>query len=41
MDKCKRGGHIIVATPGRLNDMMRRKYLDTTHLKLLVVDEAD
>ena len=26
---------------GRLIDMMRNKYLDTTHLKLLVVDEAD
>jgi translation initiation factor 4A len=32
---------VIVATPGRLIDMMRNKYLDTTHLRLLVVDEAD
>lgn len=40
-ERCKRGVHVIVATPGRLIDMMRNKYLDTTHLKLLVVDEAD
>lgn len=39
--KCKKGVHVIVATPGRLIDMIRNKYLDTTHLKLLVVDEAD
>lgn len=40
-DKCKRGVQIIVATPGRLIDMIKNKFLDTTHLKLLVVDEAD
>jgi len=26
---------------GRLIDMIRNKFLDTTHLKLLIVDEAD
>jgi translation initiation factor 4A len=26
---------------GRLIDMMKNKYLDTSNLKLLVVDEAD
>ncbi|CAD8166587.1 unnamed protein product [Paramecium octaurelia] len=40
-EKCKQGVHIIIATPGRLIDMMKNKYLDATFMKLLVVDEAD
>jgi translation initiation factor 4A len=32
---------IVVGTPGRIHDMLRRKYLKTKHMKLLVVDEAD
>lgn len=31
----------MVATPGRLIDMIRNKFLDTTQLKMLIVDEAD
>ncbi|MCX6180316.1 MAG: DEAD/DEAH box helicase [Bacteroidetes bacterium] len=33
--------HIIVATPGRLVDLMNRKIVDLSHLKFLVLDEAD
>ncbi|CAK77923.1 unnamed protein product (macronuclear) [Paramecium tetraurelia] len=40
-EKCKQGVHIIIATPGRLIDMMKNKYLDATFMRLLVVDEAD
>ena len=32
---------IIVGTPGRVQDMMRRGILQTKHFKLLVLDEAD
>lgn len=37
----KRGAHIIVGTPGRLNDHLRRKTLALQNLKTLVLDEAD
>ena len=33
--------HIIVGTPGRVQDMIRRKWLNVSKLKLLVIDEAD
>ena len=33
--------HVIVGTPGRVQDMIRRDILDTSKLKLLVLDEAD
>jgi ATP-dependent RNA helicase DeaD len=35
------GPQIIVATPGRLNDMIRRKRVDLSHVEWLVLDEAD
>ena len=35
------GPHIIVATPGRLIDMLTRKALDLTSIRTLVLDEAD
>lgn len=37
----KEGCHIVVGTPGRVKDMMNRSFLDTNHLKVLVIDEAD
>ena len=33
--------HIIVGTPGRVHDMIRRKYLKTEKISMLVCDEAD
>lgn len=35
------GPHIIVATPGRLIDMLTRNALDLTTIRTLVLDEAD
>lgn len=37
----KRGASIVVGTPGRIMDHMKRKTLDLSHLKFLVLDEAD
>ncbi len=37
----KRGVQIIVGTPGRINDLLRRKALKLNDLKILVLDEAD
>ena len=33
--------HIVVGTPGRIHDMIRRKYINTNCLEMLIVDEAD
>ena len=32
---------VVVGTPGRVHDMIRRKFLDVSNLDLLVLDEAD
>ena len=37
----RRGAEIIVATPGRLLDHMRRGYVDFRSLRILVLDEGD
>ncbi|MEX2438108.1 MAG: DEAD/DEAH box helicase, partial [Candidatus Babeliales bacterium] len=37
----KRGAQIIVGTPGRLNDHLRRRTLSLKSLKVLTLDEAD
>jgi ATP-dependent RNA helicase DeaD len=37
----KRGAHIIVGTPGRLNDHLRRRTLSVAQIRTLVLDEAD
>ncbi len=37
----KRGVQVIVSTPGRLMDHIRRGVLSLEHLRLLVLDEAD
>ncbi len=33
--------HLVVGTPGRVHDMMRRKYLKPQGMTLVVLDEAD
>ena len=37
----KRGAHIVVATPGRLTDLIRRKKINISTVKYVVLDEAD
>ena len=41
IDKLRRGVDIVVATPGRLMDHMRRKNVNFSDLQILVLDEAD
>jgi ATP-dependent RNA helicase RhlE len=36
-----RGSSLIIATPGRLQDLNDRRFADLRHIKLLVLDEAD
>src|SRR5829696_9574928 len=33
--------HIVVATPGRLEDLLQRRALNLEHIGILVIDEAD
>jgi ATP-dependent RNA helicase RhlE len=40
-DALKAGVDILVATPGRLLDLMNQRYISLGHVKLFVLDEAD
>ena len=33
--------HVVVGTPGRILDMLSKKYIFTQHIKTIVIDEAD
>ena len=35
------GSGLVIATPGRLQDLMNRKFADLRHIRVLVLDEAD
>ena len=35
------GARLVIATPGRLQDLVNRKFADLQHVKILVLDEAD
>ena len=37
----KRGAQIIVATPGRMKDMIQRNIIDISHIDICILDEAD
>ncbi|MBB3327659.1 DEAD/DEAH box helicase [Microlunatus antarcticus] len=41
LDALKNGVDVVVGTPGRLLDLADRRVLDLSHLKTLVLDEAD
>ena len=39
--KRARNAHVVVATPGRLNDLLQRKAISIEGVKILILDEAD
>ncbi|EFJ32576.1 hypothetical protein SELMODRAFT_230807 [Selaginella moellendorffii] len=41
LEAIRRGVHIVVATPGRLNDMLEKKKMNLERCKYLTLDEAD
>ena len=40
-DDLKKLPHIVVGTPGRILDMVQKRYLITEKMKILILDEAD
>lgn len=41
VEKLTKGTDILVATPGRLNDLINQKLVNLQHIKIFVLDEAD
>jgi ATP-dependent RNA helicase RhlE len=41
LDHIDRGPRLVVATPGRLEDFLRRREIDLSHVDMFVLDEVD
>ncbi|MGA3193399.1 MAG: DEAD/DEAH box helicase [Terriglobales bacterium] len=41
IDSLRAGSEFVIATPGRLQDFITRKFANLRHVKILVLDEAD
>lgn len=41
LDKLRKGVDILIATPGRLCDLMNQGYISLEHIEIFVLDEAD
>ncbi len=41
IDRLKKGAHVVVATPGRLQDHINRKTVNVSKVETVVLDEAD
>jgi|EP01096_Ripella_sp_DP13-Kostka_P009319 translation initiation factor 4A len=41
VDKLQAGVHVVVGTPGRVFDMITRRYLNPKFIKVFILDEAD
>jgi ATP-dependent RNA helicase RhlE len=41
VDALRRGVDILIATPGRLLDLVNQRYVHLEHVKMLILDEAD
>ena len=39
--KAARGAHVLIATPGRLQDFVERRVINLDRIRILVLDEAD
>ena len=40
-DNLRKGVDVLIATPGRLNDLMNQKLVNLSHIKIFILDEAD
>ena len=41
VEALKKGVDVVIATPGRLLDLMNQKFVDLSHIQIFVLDEAD
>mmetsp|Transcript_7163 Transcript_7163/g.12018 ORF Transcript_7163/g.12018 Transcript_7163/m.12018 type:complete len:418 (-) Transcript_7163:1031-2284(-) len=41
MRTLREGVHVVIGTPGRVNDMIQRRCLSTQNVKIFILDEAD
>src|SRR4029077_20250163 len=41
VDALRKGVDIVVATPGRLLDLINQRHVDLAHVEVFVLDEAD
>jgi ATP-dependent RNA helicase RhlE len=41
VDALRRGTDMIIATPGRLLDLINQRYINLSHIEFLILDEAD
>jgi translation initiation factor 4A len=41
IDVLKKGVHVMIGTPGRIMDLLERKVIDSSKIKILIIDEAD
>jgi translation initiation factor 4A len=41
MKALQEGPQVVVGTPGRVQDMIQRRFLKTDSMKMFVLDEAD
>ncbi|GAB2966534.1 DEAD/DEAH box helicase [Actinotalea caeni] len=41
IEALQRGVEVVVGTPGRMIDLLKQRHLDLSHVKVLVLDEAD
>ena len=41
IDDLQAGAHVVVGTPGRVIDLLRRQHLKLSNLKIVILDEAD
>jgi translation initiation factor 4A len=40
-DKLRKGATLVIGTPGRIIDMIERRFLQTRSIKIMILDEAD
>lgn len=41
IEDIKKGPQVVIATPGRLIDLLEREAIDLSHIETLIIDEVD